>query len=160
MKYTLYRLILCVVLSALAIITLYFIANLGHDTMAGSTGYFLFNPAAIAVVFVTTVLAAFISCLWGISPDVSISGDRTAGRDKKAREQGTVKWFNVIKGYGFVTRANGEEIFAHCHSIRSTHRRSLLREGRRVEYRVTQGEKGLQAEDVEPVVTGHQHTKR
>jgi len=63
------------------------------------------------------------------------------------REIGIVKWFNGNKGYGFITRDQGEDIFVHYSSIRGDGYRSL-EEGNRVEFAVTQGKKGLQAEDV------------
>lgn len=67
--------------------------------------------------------------------------------DKAQREQGTVKWFNAAKGFGFITRDNGEDVFVHFRGIRGKGRR-VLRDGQRVEYSVTQTSKGLQAEDV------------
>ncbi|ARU56034.1 cold shock protein [Oleiphilus messinensis] len=63
------------------------------------------------------------------------------------RESGTVKWFNVSKGFGFITRDSGEEIFVHFRSIRGRGHRSL-RQGQRVRFSVSQGEKGLQADNV------------
>lgn len=66
------------------------------------------------------------------------------------REQGTVKWFNDSKGYGFITRDQGEDVFVHFRQIRGGGFRSLA-EGQRVEFMVTQGQKGLQAEDVTPL---------
>jgi CspA family cold shock protein len=63
------------------------------------------------------------------------------------RETGTVKWFNARKGYGFIEREQGEDVFVHYSSIRGEGYRSI-EEGQRVEFTVTQGEKGLQAEDV------------
>lgn len=66
------------------------------------------------------------------------------------REEGTVKWFNVSKGYGFVTRSTGEDIFVHFRSIRGKGRR-VLYEGQSVSFRVSEGEKGPQADDVEPL---------
>ena len=63
------------------------------------------------------------------------------------RETGTVKWFNNTKGYGFIEREQGEDVFVHFSAIRGEGYRSL-EEGQRVEFVVTQGEKGLQAEDV------------
>jgi len=59
-----------------------------------------------------------------------------------------VKWFNVSKGYGFVTRKTGEDIFVHFRSIQGEGRR-VLREGQAVEFTVTEGDKGPQAEDVD-----------
>jgi CspA family cold shock protein len=64
------------------------------------------------------------------------------------REEGEVKWFNVTKGFGFISRENGEEIFVHFRSIRGEGRRSL-RDGQRVTFVVTDSDKGPQAEDVE-----------
>ncbi|MBV1881555.1 MAG: cold-shock protein [Pseudomonadales bacterium] len=63
------------------------------------------------------------------------------------RELGTVKWFNSSKGFGFITRDQGDDIFVHYRSIRGEGHRSL-REGQKVDFVVTEGEKGLQAEDV------------
>ena len=72
------------------------------------------------------------------------------------RESGTVKWFNRNKGFGFVVRESGEEIFVHQRSIRATgsgdqRRRPTLRDGQAVTFVVAEREKGLQAEDVVPV---------
>lgn len=64
-----------------------------------------------------------------------------------AREKGTVKWFNNSKGYGFIQRDAGGDVFVHFRAIRGEGYRSL-EEGQRVEFSVTQGQKGLQAEDV------------
>lgn len=64
-----------------------------------------------------------------------------------ARERGTVKWFNNDKGYGFIQREQGEDVFVHFRAINSDGYRSL-REGQRVEFSVTQGQKGPQAENV------------
>jgi len=63
------------------------------------------------------------------------------------KEQGTVKWFNGSKGYGFIQRAEGEDVFVHFNAIVGDGYRNL-EEGQRVEFTVTQGQKGLQAENV------------
>ncbi len=63
------------------------------------------------------------------------------------RETGTIKWFNSTKGYGFITREQGEDIFVHYSAIRGEGYRSLD-EGQKVEFTVTQGDKGPQAQDV------------
>jgi len=62
-------------------------------------------------------------------------------------EQGTVKWFNAAKGYGFISRQSGEDVFVHFSAIQSEGYKSL-NEGQAVEFDVTQGPKGLQAENV------------
>lgn len=64
-----------------------------------------------------------------------------------AREKGTVKWFNNSKGFGFIQRDSGEDVFVHFKSISGTGYKTL-EEGQRVEFSVTQGQKGLQAEEV------------
>jgi CspA family cold shock protein len=63
---------------------------------------------------------------------------------------GTVKWFNNDKGYGFISRDDGEDVFVHFRAIAGTGYRSL-EEGQQVEFDVTEGPKGLQAANVRPV---------
>ncbi len=63
------------------------------------------------------------------------------------RETGVVKWFNSTKGYGFITRDQGGDVFVHYTGIRGTGYRSLD-EGDRVEFSVVDGIKGPQAQDV------------
>ncbi|MDB4965416.1 MAG: Cold shock protein CspA [Myxococcales bacterium] len=62
-------------------------------------------------------------------------------------EKGTVKWFNDAKGFGFITREQGADVFVHHTAIQSDGFRSL-NEGDQVEFEVTQGAKGLQAANV------------
>ncbi|HKY83349.1 MAG TPA: cold-shock protein [Anaerolineales bacterium] len=63
------------------------------------------------------------------------------------RIQGTVKWFNGGKGYGFISREGGEDVFVHHSAILAEGYRNL-EEGQRVEFNVVQGPKGLQAASV------------
>jgi CspA family cold shock protein len=63
------------------------------------------------------------------------------------KEKGTVKWFNAAKGFGFIQRESGEDVFVHFSAISMPGYRSLD-EGARVEFMVKRGPKGLQAEDV------------
>ena len=63
------------------------------------------------------------------------------------RIQGTVKWFNAGKGFGFIEREGGEDVFVHFNAITGDGYKSL-NEGDRVEFLVVQGQKGLQAQDV------------
>ncbi len=63
------------------------------------------------------------------------------------REVGTVKWFNVDKGFGFIIRENGEDLFVHFRAINDAGS-SRLDEGQKVEYQIGQGRKGPQAEEV------------
>ena len=66
----------------------------------------------------------------------------------KQLEQGTVKWFNDAKGFGFISRQNGEDVFVHFSAIASSGFKSL-QEGQAVEFTVTKGPKGFQAENVQ-----------
>jgi cold shock protein len=63
-------------------------------------------------------------------------------------EQGTVKWFNDAKGYGFLSRPTGEDVFVHFSAVQSSGFRSLS-EGQAVQFEVVKGPKGLQAENVQ-----------
>ena len=64
------------------------------------------------------------------------------------RESGTVKWFNNTKGFGFIAREEGEDIFVHYSAISGGGGYRSLEEGQKVEFTVTQGDKGPQAQDV------------
>ena len=63
------------------------------------------------------------------------------------REQGTVKWFNSEKGYGFISRPSGEDVFVHHSAINMPGFKSLD-EGDQIEFEVARGPKGLQAQNV------------
>jgi cold shock protein len=75
----------------------------------------------------------------------SIKGNRNI-----KMEQGTVKWFNDAKGYGFISRESGEDVFVHFSAIQAGGFRSL-QEGQKVQFDVTKGQKGWQAENVQAV---------
>jgi cold shock protein len=66
--------------------------------------------------------------------------------------QGTVKWFSNEKGYGFIEREGGDDVFVHHSAVQMEGYRSLT-EGQRVEFEVVQGDKGLQAANVQPIET-------
>jgi CspA family cold shock protein len=89
-------------------------------------------------IFAASILSVKTSSSRSYSSDVTISGDQ---------ERGTVKWFNAAKGFGFITRENGEDVFVHFRSIQGKGHRSLG-EGQAVIFSVTEGDKGLQAVDV------------
>lgn len=104
---------------------------------------------ALAIIFIPCML----SCLLVLNMAGASTGTAQAYQDTSDdddREDGTVKWFNVTKGFGFITRDQGDDVFVHFRSIRGTGHRSLS-EGQRVKFDVVQSEKGLQAEDVSVV---------
>ncbi len=63
------------------------------------------------------------------------------------RVQGTVKWFNAGKGFGFIAHEGGEDVFVHYSAVQASGYRSLV-EGQRVEFSIERGPKGLQARNV------------
>ncbi|HEV2623110.1 MAG TPA: cold-shock protein [Frateuria sp.] len=65
-------------------------------------------------------------------------------------ETGTVKWFNDAKGFGFISRASGDDVFVHFRAITASGFKSL-QEGQKVSFIVTKGPKGLQADQVQPL---------
>lgn len=97
-------------------------------------------PILLLSLFVLLLLAAF----WGARARVN---DLQAQTADSSRESGSVKWFNANKGFGFITRDSGDDVFVHFRSIRGKGRR-ILRDGQRVEFAVVESDKGLQAEDV------------
>jgi CspA family cold shock protein len=84
-------------------------------------------------------------------PSSTFSSEYQYQKEYPIMEQGTVKWFNDAKGFGFITReANNEDIFVHFSAINANGFRSL-QEAQRVQFDVVKGPKGLQAENVQPV---------
>ena len=78
----------------------------------------------------------------GLNQDITCRGVATL-----AREQGVVKWFNASKGFGFIQRQSGDDVFVHFSAIQMDGYKSLY-EGQLVEFEVKQGPKGFQAENV------------
>lgn len=112
---------------------------------------------AIALFIAAAVAAALLPARSASSSAPAATGqegaDRAASPVRQAsgpREEGSVKWFNVSKGFGFITKDDGEEIFVHFRSIRGEGRRGL-RDGQRVSFVEATTDKGPQAEDVEPL---------
>jgi cold shock protein len=88
-------------------------------------------------------------CFWRV---VAIAGQvnsktKENWKNMSEKEQGTVKWFNNAKGYGFIQRTSGDDVFVHHSAILAEGFKSLA-EGETVEFMVTKGPKGLQAEQV------------
>jgi CspA family cold shock protein len=80
----------------------------------------------------------------------SDSSSAIQSRKHNQMEQGTVKWFNDAKGFGFISRQNGEDVFVHYSAINSSGFKSL-QEGQAVQFNVVKGPKGWQAADVQPL---------
>ncbi|HAK51313.1 MAG TPA: cold-shock protein [Gammaproteobacteria bacterium] len=91
---------------------------------------------------VVIIIGLLVACFF-----ISATSDTYIDIDGEERETGTVKWFNVNKGYGFITRDQGEDIFVHYRNIEGSGRRSI-NEGQRVSFVVIDGDKGLQADEV------------
>ena len=107
------------------------------------------SPVSIQIL-VVALLASVSTVLirnFRLPPKAVSTGASSKPTSKagSGKESGSVKWFNAGKGFGFITRNNGEEIFVHFRSIVG---QRALRDGQRVEFSVTTGSKGLQAEDV------------
>jgi CspA family cold shock protein len=100
-----------------------------------------------AVLF--SLLAALIAVLLHLAISFYKSSPAAASPsyDMSNRDTGTVKWFNTSKGFGFISRDSGDDIFVHFRAIRGEGHRVLV-EGQRVEFSVMNRDKGLQAEDV------------
>ena len=123
-------------LTVLAGIPLYFM---------GSQGFQL-STANLPVLLLTLFVLILLACVW--SSRVARADSRShQAIDSAERETGNVKWFNASKGFGFITRDSGDDVFVHFRSIRGSGHR-VLRDGQRVDFIVSEGEKGPQAEDV------------
>lgn len=115
----------------------------GEPASIAASVKLIFSSAQLPLLltsFISTLIACFLTI-------------KLAGKSRKAikvgsgRETGTVKWFNAAKGFGFITRENGEDIFVHFRSIQGKGHRSLG-EGQTVIFEVAESDKGLQAVDV------------
>lgn len=100
----------------------------------------------LALATVATVLLTSLPTSSGPAATAPREPAMDGGSDEP-REQGEVKWFNSGKGFGFITKDDGEEIFVHFRAIRGEGRRSL-KDGQRVSFVVANTDKGPQAEDV------------
>jgi CspA family cold shock protein len=85
-----------------------------------------------------------------VDPRFGSSGKFISTKEIIKMEQGTVKWFNDAKGFGFISRQNGEDVFVHYSAINSNGFKSL-QEGQAVQFNVVKGPKGWQASDVQPL---------
>ena len=121
------------------------------------------KPIPDIPMLLACVIAALASAIAVSLPGLASSGKTEAGttestpartppssrQDDADREFGKVKWFNASKGFGFIIKEDGDEIFVHFRSIRGEGRRGL-RDGQQVSFVVVDSQKGPQAEDVTP----------
>ena len=115
----------------------------GQTVSVAESASMLFS-ADNAPLWVTSFISVFLACFLA----VKLSGGSTnRAKVGNGQEIGTVKWFNAAKGFGFITRQNGDDVFVHFRSIQGKGHRSLG-EGQRVVFSITEGDKGLQAVDV------------
>ncbi|HAI15336.1 MAG: cold-shock protein [Pseudomonadota bacterium] len=131
---------IAVILTLLAVLPLYLLSEQQFQLSTANLPFFVLS------LFVLLLLSAYWSN--AIKPTQKPTDHRSG--ELLERESGKVKWFNANKGFGFITRENGEDVFVHFRSIRGKGHR-VLRDGQRVDFFVSDGEKGLQAEDVEVV---------
>ena len=121
---------------------------------------FYLNQHTTTVFLMLTMLVIFIAACLSIVLSARLPAAARPQRHRQSansgthsnapRELGSVKWVNASKGFGFITRDSGDDVFVHFRSIRGEGHR-VLKDGQRVEFSVSQGDKGLQADDVAPV---------
>jgi CspA family cold shock protein len=104
------------------------------------------SEISLILLFIAT---SFVSQFVGGGSARAGTSASASSYDSSDREMGTVKWFNVRKGYGFITRDAGDDVFVHFRNIEGKGRRAI-EEGQRVSFVVTTGDKGLQADEVSP----------
>ncbi len=102
---------------------------------------------ATATTFIVSLGSAFIATRTSKPRARKQVEENRIPYNQSKRESGSVKWFNASKGFGFITRDSGDDIFVHFRSIRGEGHR-VLHDGQRVEFAISEGDKGLQAEDV------------
>jgi CspA family cold shock protein len=149
------KLIISVIVAAVATALMTWLAGDGH---AAAVMFFAFCGATVVTTLLVSLPAGAGASTAGQKPAKAARKPAAAkkpastgsGSTSGAREHGTVKWFNVSKGFGFITKDDGEEIFVHFRSIRGGGRRGL-RDGQEVTFIVAQSDKGPQAEDVEGI---------
>ncbi len=133
------------------------IATLIGSLTVGSLNHFVQNNHflsyyQLSLIFISylaaTVVTSVIQQLVQDKKGSTSNSKQLSHEDSSDREQGIVKWFNVNKGFGFITQENGDDIFVHYRSIRGQGRKKLI-DGQTVSYVVINSDRGLQADDVE-----------
>lgn len=102
---------------------------------------------SVTSLMIAAILQSLLHTPAGRTPVPIMPTYKEGNGQQTSREVGIVKWFNTSKGFGFISRHTGEDIFVHFRAIRGEGHR-ILTEGQRVEFSVIQKQRGLQAEDV------------
>ncbi|MBF7729365.1 cold-shock protein [Pseudomonas sp. N040] len=105
------------------------------------------NQPAVVLALIALLGAVLLQLADNLPKRSQAARPANTSGDQGKRETGTVKWFNTSKGFGFISRDSGDDIFVHFRAIRGEGHRVLV-EGQRVEFVVMMRDKGLQAEDV------------
>jgi CspA family cold shock protein len=134
-RHQLQNLVSALLVLAVVLQTLTLIAPM--PVIAGQPAVLFSLIAALTAVVLHLAVSFYKSSAAAASPSYDMSN----------RDTGTVKWFNTSKGFGFISRDSGDDIFVHFRAIRGEGHRVLV-EGQRVEFSVMNRDKGLQAEDV------------
>ncbi|MEQ6884382.1 cold shock domain-containing protein [Salicola sp. Rm-C-2C1-2] len=122
--------------------------NANIELYLEQSGFLVDYLLAYALFVIVALVASGLAIRTaGGQQEQAAQGKRSARKKGKDTEEGTVKWFNVKKGFGFITRDSGGDVFVHFRAIQGEGRR-VLRQGQRVSYTVVEAEKGLQANDV------------
>lgn len=115
----------------------------GQNSSLAQSAAMLFSADQLPL-WTSSFISVYLACLLTI---LATGGSTQQSRAGNGQEIGTVKWFNAAKGFGFITRENGDDVFVHFRSIQGKGHRSLG-EGQRVVFSITESDKGLQAVDV------------
>ena len=124
-------------ITALACIPLYFLSS--QEVSLTLSNF----PIIALTLFIIVLVSSFCAHQSSARTD----GDLYDDEYHSVREKGSVKWFNANKGFGFITRDSGDDVFVHFRSIRGEGHR-VLHDGQRVDFEVSEGDQGLQADDV------------
>ncbi len=134
-RHQLQNLVSALLVLAVVLQTLTLLAEIAF--VSGQPNVLFSLAAAVIAVLLHLAISFYKSSPAAASPNYDMTN----------RDTGTVKWFNTSKGFGFISRDSGDDIFVHFRAIRGEGHRVLV-EGQRVEFSVMNRDKGLQAEDV------------
>jgi len=147
LPFILRNLIVSIIMSLIGI----FCLGILHPELFGQESMSKFASVDTVLFFVLIFTGSLVVTITGHSSGTQgTEANQADDSSYSSRESGAVKWFNASKGFGFITRDDGTDVFVHYRSIRGEGRRTLY-EGQQVRFDTSEGEKGLQADDVEIV---------